>query len=362
MKGANLMTESVTYTRNNWIFQELLMMLGHIVHSNLMRQIDYLKVENKILRSRITSQIRLSPCEKRRILKYGIALGKSARYFISVVSYSNFRRWVREAKPGYIKKPRQVGRKRTPQQIRDLVVRLAKENNWGYTRILGELKKLEIVSLSRNTIKNILKENGLDPVPERSKDVWGSYVKRHFKTLWACDFFTKTAWTMFGPKTIHALFFINVHTRKVHIAGITKNPTNEWVKNKAKTVSFLFHSEDNAHKLLLRDSDSKFPKGFDEIFNKQGFAVKKLPFRSPNLNPYAEGWVGTIKRECLNHFFVFGEKHFKYLVREYVKYYNTVRPHSAMNNMPLNYKIKYNSGKLKCDSRLGGLIRHYYRK
>ncbi|MBW2046807.1 MAG: helix-turn-helix domain-containing protein [Deltaproteobacteria bacterium] len=158
-----------------------------------MRQIDYLKVENKILRSHITSQIRLSPSEKRKILKYGLALGKSVRHFINVVDYSTFRRWVRYDVKGYIRKPRQRGRKRTPEQIRQLVVRLAKENNWGYTRILGELKKLEIVSLSRNTIKNILREHGLDPAPERSRDTWDSYIKRHFKALWACDFFTKTA-------------------------------------------------------------------------------------------------------------------------------------------------------------------------
>ena len=168
---------------------------------------------------------------------------------------------------------------------------------------------------------------------------------------------------MFGPKTIHALFFINVHTRKVHIAGITKHPTKEWVRDKAKTVSFLFHSDDSTEKLLIRDGDNKFPKEFDRIFNEFGVKVNKIPYRSPpNLNPYAEGWVGTIKRECLNHFFVFGEKHFKYLVKEYVKYYNTVRPHSSLDNMPIDYKPLGGNGKIKCDSRLGRLIRHYYRQ
>ncbi len=76
----------------------------------------------------------------------------------------------------------------------------------------------------------------------------------------------------------------------------------------------------------------------------------------------AEGWVGTIKRECLDHFFIFGEAHFKYLVKEFVKYYNTVRPHSSMNNMPLDYKVTNTNGKVRCESGLGGMIKHYYRE
>jgi putative transposase len=114
--------------------------------------------------------------------------------------------------------------------------------------------------------------------------------------------------------------------------------------------------------LLIRDGDSKYSREFDKIIESFGVKVKRIPYKSPNLNPYAEGWVGTIKRECLDYFFVFGERHFRYLVKEYVKYYNTVRPHSSLNNTPLNYKPKNGNGRIRCDSRLGGIIRHYYRE
>jgi len=123
-------------------------------------------------------------------------------------------------------------------------------------------------------------------------------------------------------------------------------------------VSFIFQND--AKKLLIRDGDTKFPNEFDELFAPQNTKVKKLPYRAPNLNPYAEGWVGTIKRECLDHFFVFGEGHFKYLIREYVDYYDTKRPHSGINNEPLEYKPQKNNGRIKCESRLGGMIKHYY--
>lgn len=356
------MSNTYNNTRNNWIFQEFLMLLGHVVHSQLMRQFDYLKAENQILRSKLGKRVNLMDSEKRKIIKFGLPLNGSIRNFISIVSYSTFRKWVNNG----ISHNKQINQKRgrpkiTAQGIRELIVRLAKENNWGYTKILGELKKLRIKSVSRNTVKNILKENGLDPMPKRSEDTWDAYIKRHFQTLWACDFFTKTVWTTLGPKTIYALFFINIRTRKVHIAGITKKPTREWVNAQTKTLSFLFKTNNKNSKLLIRDGDGKYSKEFDEIFNNFGVNVKKIPYKSPNLNPYAEAWVSLIKRECLDYFFVFGEKHFKYLVKEYVKYYNTVRPHSSMNNMPLDYRIKRKTGKIKCDSRLGRVIRHYYR-
>ncbi|MBU1147884.1 MAG: integrase core domain-containing protein [Candidatus Omnitrophica bacterium] len=347
------------YITNNALFQEFLTLLGKMVQSNLIRQIEYLKVENQILRSKFGSRITTTASEKRRLIKFGLPLGGAIRDAISIVSYSTFRRWVSKGISSG-KQPKRGRPKKSTQEIINLIVRLAKENpTWGYGRIMGELKKLEITSLSRNTVKAILRNNGIDPSPKRGEDTWDAFLKRHFETLWACDFFTKTVWTAMGPKIFHVLFFINIRTRKVHIAGITKYPKKEWVTTRAKTISFLF--QDDKSKALIRDGDKKYPEGFDEIFRKHNTTVKKISYRAPNLNPYCEGWVGTVKRECLNHFFVFGETHFKYLVNEYVKYYNTVRPHSSMGNLPLDYRTENNNGRIGCDSRLGGIIRHYYR-
>jgi putative transposase len=143
----------------------------------------------------------VTPSEKRRLIKYGLPLGGGIRNLLSIVSYSTFRRWANNGVSG--NKVSVRGRRRTPEEIREFIIRLAKENHWGYARILGELKKLIkliIKSISRNTVKNILRENGLEPAPKRSKDTWDTFIKRHFKTLWACDFFTKTVWTMLDSR------------------------------------------------------------------------------------------------------------------------------------------------------------------
>ena len=347
-----------SYTINGTVFQEFLTLLGKMVHGNLMRQIEYLKVENEILRGKLPKRITATPAEKRRLVKYGLPLGGQIKHLVSIVSYSTFRRWAtgKAATSG-----QKRGRPRkTKQEIIDLIVRMAKENSWGYGRLMGELKKLSLLNISRGTVKAILREHGIDPCPKRSEDSWDAYIKRHFETLWACDFFTKTVWTALGPRMFHVLFFINIRTRKVHIAGITNKPNEEWVVKATKSMSFLF--QDDTKKLLIRDGDTKFTKEFDDFFKSVNSQVKKIPYRSPNLNPYAEGWVGTIRRECMDHFFVFGDKHLEYLVKEYVDHYNTKRPHSGMNNDPLDYKPpeRRPGRQIKCQSRLGGMIKHYY--
>jgi putative transposase len=346
----------VILSPDNKLFQQLLNILGQMVHGQLVRENEYLKVENEILRSKLDKQIRTTYQEKLKLIRYGLRLGGRIKKVISIVGYSTFRRWVIAFKDGSLH-TRTMGRPRkTTKEIVAIILRMARENlDWGYGRIMGELNKLNI-RRGRNTIKRVMIDNGLEPSPKRYEDSWDAYLKRTFETLWSCDFFAREIWTPFGKKVMFALFFVNIRTRKVHIAGITDHPTELWMVNRAKYMEQFF--EDDTKKILIRDGDKKYTGKFDNIFKIHNTQVKQLPYRSPNLNPYCESWVGIVQRELLDKFFIFGETHFEYLVKNYTDYYNTLRPHSGLDNAT----IPSVPGDIKCESQLGGVIKHYYRE
>lgn len=236
---------------------------------------------------------------------------------------------------------------------------MAQENKtWGYGRILAELRKLGIFSLSKSSVKNILRENGIDRAFER-KENWFQYVKRHYQTVLACDFFDTKVWTWSGPRTFFVLFFINLHTREIQISGFTRRPTAAWTIKKIKRLNI----QPGAPALLIRDRDRKFTREFDDHFERMGFQVFKTPYRSPNMNAFAESWVGRIKQECLNLFVILGSRHLRYLIEAFVAYYNQERPHSGLSGRPPNTRNPSSrsngSGEIIGHPRLGGLTHHY---
>jgi putative transposase len=194
-----------------------------------------------------------------------------------------------------------------------------------------------------------------------------AYLKRHWKTLWACDFFSKRVWTLGGLVQFYALFFIHVPSRRIILSGITCQPDAAWMAQQARNLAIHLDVENQETKLLLRDGDFKFTPQFDAILQSEGMEVRKLPPYSPNLNAFAERWIQSIKRECLDHFTVFGESHLRYLIREYVQFYNTVRPHQGLDNNPIDSKIipfpterSPNPSNVRCKTRLGGILKHFY--
>ena len=258
------MPVTVSYTTTQGLFQELFHLFGKAVQSELVRQIEYLRVENQVLRSKLKKRVVVSPSERRRLVRFGQVLGKDLKACLSIVSYQTFQKWIRESTHSQPIPRKRRGRPRTLKEIEALICRFATENpSWGYSRILAELKKLDIRRLSRNTVKNILKAHGFDPAPKRGEDSWDAFLKRHLETLWACDFFTKTVWTFFGPKTFHVLFFLQVHTRKVYIAGITEHPTQEWTLEHTQKAQLPFGGTADNPAVLIRDRDKKYSVALD---------------------------------------------------------------------------------------------------
>ena len=243
-----------------------------------------------------------------------------------------------------------------------------RENDWGYTTILGELKKLGVRKICRSTVVYILRDAGLDPGPKRGEDTWDDFIKRHAATLWSCDFFTKPVWTLRGVVEIYVLFFLNVETRRVSIAGLTPHSDRAWVAQQARNTAMFFAEQDVKPAVLLRDNDGKFGPDFDAVFAAEGVTVKRITPASPNLNARAERWGQTVKRELLDRFVVFGEAHLRYLLSEFLSHYHEARPHQSWDNAPPCGPPSPAEGppldpaKVVCEERLGGLLKHYSRK
>jgi len=150
-------------------------------------------------------------------------------------------------------------------------------------------------------------ENGFDPGPKRAESTWKEFLKRHKETLWACDYSSKNVLTVGGIATYHVLFFIHVHTRRVHGAGMTPARNGDWMAQPARYFSMYFDSQGEFKPtIIVRDRDTKFTEQFCAIVENDGIAFELISPRSPNLNPFAERWVQSVKRECLDHFIVFG--------------------------------------------------------
>ena len=320
-----------------------------------------------IYRSKQTKRMTLSAREKNRLMKYGAKLGPAIKHVITIVSPRTFSRWMRDAsKPAGTTPTRKPGRPKTDAEIRELILTLARENSWGYSKILGELKKLGI-SVSRSTVVNILKEAGFDTSPTRGKGTWSEFLKRHRETLWASDFLSVKSMTTKGFVDLFILFFIHPGTRRVIVSGMTTNPDSAWMKQQARNVTGDIRDLGfPTPEVLIIDCDSKYTWEFDAIFESEGTNVRRVGPRAPNLNAYAERFVQTLRTECLDHFVVFGEKHLRHILSEFLAYYHDERPHQNLGNAPPCRQEEtilpfVKDQPIHRTERLGGLLKHYSR-
>jgi putative transposase len=184
-------------------------------------------------------------------------------------------RWHRElVARGWTYPHRGPGRPATPAKVRALVVRLARENpGWGYRRVQGELVGLN-VTLAASTVWTILKEAGIEPAPKRTQTSWAEFLKQQAASILERDFLTVD--TLF-LKRFYVLFFVELATCRVWLAGITTNPDGRWVTQQARNLLMTLDDEDVRPRFLVRDRDTKFTRDFDEDFRSEGMRVIKAP-------------------------------------------------------------------------------------
>jgi putative transposase len=178
----------------------------------------------------------------------------------------------------------------------------------------------------------------------------------------ACDFFTVDT---IGLRRMYVLFFIELSTRRVHLAGLTENPDGAWTAQQARNLVFSLPERDRPLEFLVRDNDGKFTSAFDTVFNSEGIRVIRTPVRAPKANATCERFVGTVRRECLDWILIANRRHLQHVLREFVDHYNGHRPHRALGLAPPEPRppapthATPPAPAIRRHDRLGGLIHEY---
>ena len=356
--------------------QFLVVTIACAINERMRHKEEYLLEEVRVLKEVLfgitgTTRISFTADQRRRLALKGIELtAKERRSCCQLVRPETILAWFRRlaARIYDSSKNRKPGRPRKSRDIRKLVVEFATSNiTWGYTKIRDALRGLGI-EIGRTTVANILADAGIEPEPERvKKRTWKLFIKSHWESLHACDSFSVEVLGLFGTVRYMVFFVIEIKSRAVEIARISINPDGEWMKQIARnlldpTDGFLRNA-----KYLIHDRDPIFTDAWTALLKSSGVKCVPIPPKSPNCNSYAERFVKTIRTECLDHFVIFGERHLRYLIKEFVEHYHTERYHQGLGGQIIELKTSPanengTSGAIKCRSRLGGLLNFYYRK
>jgi len=330
--------------------------------------IDYLLEENCVLRAAHGPQrFCLNDDQRRRLAVKGKVLGRRRLADIAgIVTPDTILRWYRRlvAKKYDGSKTRRPGRPSTKPDIAALVVRMATENpTWGYTRIRGGLKRLGH-DAARNTIKAILKDHGIQPAPERGTNTpWKTFLAAHWDGLAAADFFTVEVLTLGGLVRYVVFFVIKLKTRAVEIAGITSQPDEAWMTQVARNLTDARDGFLHGVQYLILDRAPLYTAAFRRLLRDSGVKPLVLPAWSPNLNAFAERFVGSAKSECLERIVPLGEGHLRAAVRAFVEHYHEERPHQGLGNELIAPETtSIGRGPVRCRARLGGLLKFYDRE
>jgi putative transposase len=306
-------------------------LLALLARTDAARDLEILVLRHQlIVLRRQTPRPKLTPADRALLAAISRALPRS-RWSCFFIRPETLLRWHRQLVAGAWTYPHhQTGRPPLDEEVQQLIIRLALENpRWGYQRIKGELQRLG-VQVSATTVRTMLHRHGLDPAPRRVATTWRAFLRQQAAGIVACDFFTvDTVWL----RRLYVLFFIELGTRRVHVAGVTAHPNGTWITQQARNL--LLPAEGRRRpRFLLRDRDAKFTRAFDDVFRSEGAKVLVTPVQAPNANAYAERWIRTVRAECLDWLLIVGRGHLEQVLRIYVEHYNVHRPHRARSRVP----------------------------
>ncbi len=300
---------------------DLLVLRGHTDRS---KDVEILVLRHQLaVLQRQSSRPRFAPDDRAIFTALARALGRD-RWPIFLVRPDTLLRWHRRLVANHWTYPHRPGRPSTIAETRRTIIRLARENpTWGYRRVHGELARLGI-TIAASTVWTILKNAGFDPAPGWNSESWPTFLHSQAAGIMACDFFTVDTILL---RRYYVLFFVELDRRRVHLAGITTNPTGDWTAQVARNFKMR---TDRTIRFLIRDGAGQFAGAFDEVFRSDGATIIRTPPYTPVANAYAERWVGTVRRELCDRTLIWSSRQLEQLLDEYVEHYNTHRPHRSL--------------------------------
>ncbi len=351
-------------------YQMLLMMLAGWINRRQQEAIHYLIEENRILKEKYLTEtgkkrILLNDRQRRRLAVLAHQVGRKMMYDISCAfSPDTVLAWYRRlvaAKYDGSRNRSKYGRPTISDETRQQIVTIAKNHkHLGCRMLYGYLKYLGI-RVSIASISRILRDAGIEPAPDRpERTTWTEFIKSHWESLAAIDFFSKEIFTRRGLVRYMVLVVMECKTRKVEIAGVIPQANEVWMKQVARNLTDPMEGFLKDKDCIILDRDPVFSEAFRKMLGDYGVKPMQTQPASPNMSPYIERFVRSIKHECLNQMLIFGEEHLRYCVEQYCEFYHTARPHGGLNYDMIEPPPP-EEGEVACKKWLGGVMKSWHR-
>jgi transposase InsO family protein len=287
------------------ILRQLLQLTILVFRGDRANEVEILVLRHQVVvLRRQVHRLDLEPTDRAMLAALSRLLPR-ARRAAFFVTPATLLRWHRRLVSRTWTYPSRPGRPALRAEIRALVLRLAAQNpTWGCRRIQGELIGLGY-RVASSTVWAVLTKAGVDPAPRSSGPTWTQFLSTQAKGLLACDFLHVDT---IGLTRVYVLFLREVATQRVHILGVTTNPTGQWVAQQARNLMMNLGHRASSFRFLIRDRDTKYTAVFDEVFTAEGIEIVRTPPRAPRANAYAERWVRTVRGECLDRILIYNPR------------------------------------------------------